>query len=126
MGQYWGCAKTATGLPDLAWQEAHFATFPTKLIEPCVLAGSKEGDSVIDPFFGSGTTGLVAALNGRRFIGIELKQEYIDIAERRLGEYGFSFRTVDFDLKESLTYEARNTIAFKSTWCQSWASEKTA
>ena len=71
--------------------EAHFATFPTKLVEPCVLAGSKMGDFVIDPFLGSGTTGLVAALYGRNFIGIELKPEYVEIAEKRLGEYGFTF-----------------------------------
>lgn len=72
-------------------KEAHFATFPTKLIEPCILAGSKEGDCVIDPFFGSGTTGLVAALNNRSFIGIELKAKYIAIARKRLAEYGISF-----------------------------------
>jgi len=72
--------------------EAHFATFPTKLIKPCILAGSKVGDYVIDPFLGSGTTGLVAALNGRNFIGIELNPEYIEIAKRRLGEYGYKFK----------------------------------
>jgi len=77
-------------------KEAHFATFPTKLIEPCILAGSRVGDSVIDPFFGSGTTGLVAALCGRNFIGIELKSEYIEIAGRRLGEHGFSFDLVEY------------------------------
>jgi len=76
-------------------KEAHFATFPTKLIEPCILAGSKEGDLIIDPFFGSGTTGLVAALHGRNFIGIELKPEYIEIARKRLGEYGYSFSVID-------------------------------
>jgi site-specific DNA-methyltransferase (cytosine-N4-specific) len=81
-------------------KEAHFATFPTKLIEPCILAGSKVGDFVIDPFWGSGTTGLVAALNGRNFIGIELKPEYIEIARRRLGEHGFTFDLVDFDQRE--------------------------
>ncbi len=67
-------------------KEAHFATFPTKLIEPCILAGSRPGDYVIDPFFGSGTTGIVAALNYRYFIGIELKPEYLEIARRRLEE----------------------------------------
>jgi site-specific DNA-methyltransferase (adenine-specific) len=76
-------------------QEAHFATFPTKLIEPCILAGSKEGDTVLDPFLGSGTTALVAALYGRSFCGIELKPEYIGIAERRLAEYGYTFDVVD-------------------------------
>lgn len=73
-------------------KDAHFATFPTKLIEPCILAGSREGDIVIDPFFGSGTTGLVAANKDRYFIGIELKKEYIHIARKRLGEQGFSFK----------------------------------
>ncbi|MBN1814151.1 MAG: site-specific DNA-methyltransferase [Anaerolineae bacterium] len=77
--------------------EAHFATFPTKLIEPCILAGSKEGDFVIDPFFGSGTTGLVAALHGRNFIGVELKPEYIEIARKRLREYGFTFNVIGSD-----------------------------
>jgi site-specific DNA-methyltransferase (cytosine-N4-specific) len=76
-------------------KEAHFATFPTKLIEPCILAGSRAGDLIIDPFFGTGTTGLVAALNDRYFIGIELKSEYIEIAKRRLASYGFTFAQVD-------------------------------
>jgi len=65
-------------------REAHFATFPPKLIEPCVLAGSQVGDFVLDPFFGSGTVGLVCQRLGRKFIGIELHPEYVKIAERRL------------------------------------------
>jgi len=73
-------------------KEAHFATFPTKLILPCILAGSRAGDFVLDPFFGSGTTGLVAALNDRYFIGIELQPYYIHIAKERLARYGISFR----------------------------------
>lgn len=81
-------------------KEAHFATYPTKLIEPCILAGSKKGDFVIDPFLGSGTTGIVAALHDRNFIGIELKMEYIEIAQTRLGEYGFSFEVVSFDRRQ--------------------------
>lgn len=80
-------------------KEAHFATFPTKLIEPCILAGSQIGDFVIDPFLGSGTTALVAALYGRNFIGIELKPEYIEIAQTRLGEHGFSFKLIDSDTR---------------------------
>lgn len=64
---------------------AHFATFPPKLIEPCILAGSRSGDVVLDPFFGSGTTALVARQHGRRCIGIELNADYIQIAQRRLG-----------------------------------------
>lgn len=75
--------------------EAHFATYPTKLVEPCVLAGSRVGDYVLDPFLGSGTTALVAAMLGRSFVGIELKREYISIAERRLADRGYAFDVVD-------------------------------
>lgn len=63
---------------------AHFATFPPDLIEPCVLAGSRPGDTVLDPFFGAGTTGLVAKKHGRNFIGIELNAEYVEIAKKRI------------------------------------------
>ena len=64
---------------------AHFATFPTKLVEPCILAGSEPGDTVLDPFLGSGTVGLVACRLDRKFYGIELSEEYASIARRRLG-----------------------------------------
>ncbi len=64
---------------------AHFATFPTKLVEPCILAGSEPGDTVLDPFLGSGTVGLVACRLGRKFLGMELSEEYASIARRRLG-----------------------------------------
>jgi DNA modification methylase len=57
------------------------------------------GDFVIDPFFGSGTTGLVAVLNGRSFIGIELKSEYIDISQRRLADYGIAFEQIDYSIE---------------------------
>jgi len=63
---------------------AHFATFPTKLVEPMILAGSREGDTILDPFNGTGTTGLVALRNNRNYIGIELNPEYIEISEERL------------------------------------------
>ena len=56
--------------------DEHFAMYPEKLIEPCILAGSKAGDIVLDPFFGSGTTGAVAKRLGREYIGIELKPKY--------------------------------------------------
>lgn len=62
---------------------AHFATFPEKLIEPCILAGSRRGGIVLDPFFGSGTTGRVAAANGRDYIGIELNPDYVQIANKK-------------------------------------------
>lgn len=66
------------------FKEAHFATFPPKLIEPCILAGCPKDGAVLDPFFGAGTTGLVADRLQRNCIGIELNPEYIDIAERRI------------------------------------------
>lgn len=63
---------------------AHFATFPPDLIEPCILAGSRKGDTVLDPFFGAGTTGVVAKKHERECIGIELNPEYMEIAKRRV------------------------------------------
>jgi DNA modification methylase len=65
------------------YKEAHFAVFPPKLPELCIKAGSSEGDVILDPFFGSGTTGWVAQRLGRKWIGIELNPEYIKIAEKR-------------------------------------------
>uniref|UniRef100_A0A6M3IYD2 site-specific DNA-methyltransferase (cytosine-N(4)-specific) n=1 Tax=viral metagenome TaxID=1070528 RepID=A0A6M3IYD2_9ZZZZ len=63
---------------------AHFATFPPKLIEPCILAGCPSGGVVFDPFMGSGTTGAVSLQHGRRFVGIDLNPEYVEIARRRI------------------------------------------
>jgi DNA modification methylase len=68
------------------YKEAHFAVFPTKLPELCIRAGTKEGDTVLDPFFGSGTTGWVARELGRNYLGIELNPEYIKIAEGRFSQ----------------------------------------
>lgn len=64
----------------------HFAMFPERLIEPCILAGSRPGDTVLDPFFGSGTTGAVAKRLGREYIGIDLNPHYIEKAEKRIAE----------------------------------------
>lgn len=66
------------------WPEAHFATFPEKLVEPCILAGCPAGGTVLDPFAGSGTTLLVAKRLGRTGIGVELNPEYVAMAERRV------------------------------------------
>ena len=63
----------------------HFAAYPPKLAERCILAGCPEGGIVLDPFFGSGTTGLVALKNGRHYIGIELNEEYCSLAGKRIG-----------------------------------------
>ena len=67
------------------YPEAHFATFPEKLIEPCILAGCPEGGEILDPFCGSGTVGLVAKRHGRNFFGIELNPAYCLLAEARIG-----------------------------------------
>lgn len=64
--------------------DEHFAMFPERLIEPCILAGSKEGGVVLDPFFGSGTTGAVAKRFGRDFIGIDLNARYLEKAKERI------------------------------------------
>ena len=68
----------------MPFSEAHFATFPPALIEPCILAGCPKGGTVLDPFGGAGTTGLVADRHGRNAILIELNPEYAAIAERRI------------------------------------------
>lgn len=65
-------------------KEAHFATFPDTLIEPCVLAGCPEGGIILDPFMGAGTTGIVSKRNNRNYVGIELNPNYIQIAENRI------------------------------------------
>ena len=64
-------------------KDAHVATYPEELIEPCILAGSDRGEIVLDPFFGSGTTGRVAERLRRRWVGIELNPQYVEIAKKR-------------------------------------------
>jgi DNA modification methylase len=66
------------------YSEAHFATYPEELITPCVKAGCPEGGTILDPFFGAGTTGVVAEKWGRNCIGIELNPDYIDIIKPRI------------------------------------------
>jgi site-specific DNA-methyltransferase (cytosine-N4-specific) len=65
--------------------EAHFATFPPSLVRPAILAGTESSDFVLDPFLGSGTVGQVALEEDRRFVGIEVKPDYAELAVRRLG-----------------------------------------
>ena len=67
------------------YKGGHFAAFPPKLAETCILAGCPAGGIVLDPFFGSGTTGAVAKQLGRRYIGIELNPEYCELARQRIG-----------------------------------------
>jgi DNA modification methylase len=71
-------------IPTASYKGAHFAVYPESLIEPCILAGCPEGGIVLDPFFGSGTTGAVAKKSGRHYIGIDLNATYCGIAERRI------------------------------------------
>tara|TARA_Y100001938_G_C8014542_1_gene391866 strand:+ start:106 stop:972 length:867 start_codon:yes stop_codon:yes gene_type:complete len=66
---------------------AHFATYPEDLIIPCILAGSEEGDLVLDPFMGSGTTAAVAKSLGRDYIGCELHEDYSKLINKRVGEH---------------------------------------
>ena len=68
------------------YRDAHFATFPPKLIEPCILAGSAADTLVLDPFSGAGTTGVVAVQHGRRYIGIELNPDYLEMSRKRIQE----------------------------------------
>lgn len=72
-------------VPTQPYPDAHFATFPESLIEPCILAGSRPGDTVLDPFTGSGTTGAVAVRHQRSFVGTELNPDYIALARKRIG-----------------------------------------
>ena len=76
------------------FKDAHFATFPPALIEPCILAGCPEGGTVLDPFGGAGTTGLVSDRLGRSAILIELNPEYAAMAERRISGDGGMFASV--------------------------------
>ena len=66
------------------YKHAHFATFPPDLIEPCILAGSREGDIVLDPFMGSGTTAMVSKQHNRYYIGCELHEDYSGLIEKRM------------------------------------------
>lgn len=69
-------------IPTQRFPEAHFAVFPSALAERCIVAGCKSGGTVLDPFCGSGTTGMVALKHGRRFVGIDLSATYLDLALR--------------------------------------------
>jgi site-specific DNA-methyltransferase (cytosine-N4-specific) len=70
---------------------SHFAVFPTDLIEPMILAGSRVGDIVLDPFFGSGTTGQVSQQLGRKWIGCELNKDYEKLQNKRVSQQGLEF-----------------------------------
>ncbi|MET3524405.1 DNA-methyltransferase [Mesorhizobium abyssinicae] len=76
--------RSVWNINTLPFPGAHFATFPPKLIDPCLRASTRPGDFVLDPFFGSGTVGLVAEQLRRSYVGVELHPEYVAIAAERL------------------------------------------
>lgn len=78
--------RSVWSVPTKPYLGAHFATMPIDLIEPCILAGTKPGDTILDPFNGSGTTGVAAIRNDRKYVGIELNPDYIQLAIKRLSE----------------------------------------
>lgn len=78
-------------IPTQSYSEAHFATFPEALVEPCILAGSSPGDIVFDPFMGSGTVAQVAQRLGRKWLGSELNPEYIRLQAGRTRQAGLEF-----------------------------------
>jgi DNA modification methylase len=78
--------RTVWSIPTKPFKGAHFAVFPPKLIEPCILAGCPIDGIVLDPFMGSGTSAMVAVQNHRNYIGYEMNQDYIDIASKRIEE----------------------------------------
>lgn len=80
------------------YKGAHFATFPSALIEPCILAGSRIGDIVLDPFMGSGTTAAVAIQHGRQYLGCELNPEYEILQQERINNVNNLF--YDYKIKE--------------------------
>lgn len=76
--------RTVWNVNTEPFKGAHFAVFPTRLVELCILAGSQAGDTVLDPFFGSGTVGVVSKMHDRKCVGIEMKPEYVEMAVGRV------------------------------------------
>ena len=97
-------ARSVWAINTEPYKEAHFAVFPPSLVKPCILAGSNPDDLVLDPFAGSGTVGEVCMATDRRFMGIELNEEYIELAERRITKSmpSIPFLAHSFPLPESV------------------------
>jgi len=82
--------RSVWSVTNKPYKGAHFAVFPQDLIEPCVLAGSEKGDTILDPFMGSGTTAVTAKSLGRHYIGCELHEDYAQLIQKRLNEKSFA------------------------------------
>ncbi len=80
-------------IPTESYSEAHFATFPQALVEPCILAGTRPGDVVFDPFLGSGTVAQVAQRLGRHWVGCELNPQYLELQRARTRQRGLILET---------------------------------
>lgn len=87
-----------------SFDKAHFAVFPEDLPKTCILAGSDKGDVVLDPFMGSGTTGVAAKRLGRNFVGIDLSEEYCDISENRIRQHEWNEGYVERELPEEANF----------------------
>lgn len=84
-------ARSVWTIPSEPYDGAHFATMPTHLVQRCIQAGSKSGDAVLDPFFGSGTVGQVAEGLGRSWLGCELNEKYAPLIGERTKQVGIAF-----------------------------------
>lgn len=88
--EYWqrlGIGRNRRSMWEIATQpykEAHFATFPPKLVEPCILAGCPAGGTVLDPFSGAGTSGVICVKHSRNYIGIEINPDYVEMSRKRI------------------------------------------
>lgn len=82
--------RTVWSVPTKPFKGAHFAVYPEKLIEPCIIAGCPVNGTVLDPFTGSGTTAKMALINNRNFIGFEISDEYCKIAQNRILNYKYA------------------------------------
>ncbi len=94
----WRNKRSVWTMATHPYKEAHFATFPPELIRPCILAGSRKGDTILDPFGGSGTTGMVAIQEGRLVTLIELNPEYAKLIRKRCKVSPFTHRGTEMTL----------------------------
>lgn len=105
-------------IATIPYSGAHFATFPEALVTPCILAGSREGDTVLDPFNGAGTTGVVCVKLGRNYIGTELNPEYVALAEKRIEDTRIE---LEYGIKAGKT--SKDTFEYESSLFDEMSSE---